>query len=350
MDLNPYLEDLESRIDEAAEQDLIAQYKNFWEHGGANPEIPRRKHMAKPKINWEAMPVNHTLNNYDNMAYSQLCGVSKALASENGCILCMRANYGTGIMPSLFGAEIYVMDIRHDTLPTSRHLPGGFDAIKKILSAGVPDLNNGQGGQVFEMYARFVEMLKPYPKLSRNVMIYHPDMQGPMDICELLWGSDIFYDLIDRPQAVHELLALVTETYIAFMERFTEYIPHTGYTCHKEFLIKGNIMLRDDSAMNLSSEMFDEFIKPYDQRLLTRFGGGLIHFCGRGDHYIETLSGISALNGINMTQPEYNDMEIILQNTVDKGLCIAGFNLAVAEELVRQGRDLRGRVLHVARL
>ena len=108
-------------------------------------------------------------------------------------------------------------------------------------------------------------------------------------------------------------------------------------------------MLRDDSAMNLSPEMFDEFIAPYDERLLTTFAndkgeGGGIHFCGRGDHYIERASRIKGLRAINMSQPHLNDMEVIFANTVDKGIAIIGLARQAAEEALSGGRDLRGLV------
>ena len=103
-------------------------------------------------------------------------------------------------------------------------------------------------------------------------------------------------------------------------------------------------MLRDDSAMNLSPRMFDTFIKPYDGRLLREFGGGAIHFCGRGDHYIKRASEIEGLTTINMSQPEYNKMDVIFDNTVDKGINIVGLPRDAAEAALSQGRDLRGRV------
>ena len=103
-------------------------------------------------------------------------------------------------------------------------------------------------------------------------------------------------------------------------------------------------MLRDDSAMNLSPAMFDEFIKPYDGRLLAEFGGGAIHFCGRGDHFIENLSTIEGVHAVNLSQPECNDMETIYRHTVDKGIQIVGLNEATARQALAQGRDLHNSV------
>ena len=74
--------------------------------------------------------------------------------------------------------------------------------------------------------------------------------------------------------------------------------------------------------MNLSPDLYREFAVPYDTKLYERFGGGAMHFCGRGDHYIEALSEVPRLTGVNLAQPEYNDMETIYKHTVDKGIKI----------------------------
>ena len=91
-------------------------------------------------------------------------------------------------------------------------------------------------------------------------------------------------------------------------------------------------MLRDDSAMNLSPEMFEKFIKPYDERILKEFNGGAIHFCGRGDHYIKKMSEMKHLYAINLSQPEYNNMEVIYKNTIDKGIKLLALDKKTAEE------------------
>ena len=96
--------------------------------------------------------------------------------------------------------------------------------------------------------------------------------------------------------------------------------------------------------MNLSPEMFEEFVEPYDQRLLDEFNGGVIHFCGKGDHYSYRFPEMNGLHAINMSQPEYNNMETIYKNTVDRGIKIIGFNRQTAELALEQGRDLHGNV------
>jgi hypothetical protein len=361
--IEQYLEDLERRIDPEIEERLASEWIAFVD-GEFEGDIfsPRRRTKAPTSLVWPHVPVNAALEDYEQMALQQLGVCSQALEDGSGALMAVRCNYGTGIIPTLFGADLFVMDLETDTLPTSVPL-GGLEtthleasiaqadttpsaiAVKALLERGIPDLHAGLGGRVFEMVDYYQKLFEPYPKIQRYVHIYHPDMQGPMDICELLWGSSLFVALVEAPELVTQLLALVTNTYVAYMDVWTDRVPfEDDYAVHWAMLHRGNIMLRDDSAMNLSPRMFDRFIKPYDGRLLSTFSGGGIHFCGRGDHYIESASEIDGLTCINMSQPEYNDMDVIFDHTVDKGINIIGLPRAAAESAVAGGRDLRGRV------
>ena len=361
--IEKYLADLEARIDCGVEERLFAEWKAFVD-GAFDGAIfsPRRARRSPPGVAWPRVSVNAALEDADLMALQQLRACSAALAEGSGALMAVRCNYGTGIMPTLFGAKLFVMDEAMDTLPTSIPL-GGLDdatadgatqvtdvsraasAIKALLDRGVPDPHTGLGGKVLAMAERYRELLEPYPKVRRYVHIYHPDMQGPMDICELLWGSGLFVALLEAPDLVKALLELVTETYIRFMRAWTDLVPFAdGYNVHWAMLHKGNIMLRDDSAMNLSPRMFETFIQPYDGRLLRELGGGALHFCGRGDHYIEKAAEMEGLYAINMSQPEYNKMDVIFDHTVEKGIPIIGLPRAAADEALARGRDLQGRV------
>ncbi len=96
--------------------------------------------------------------------------------------------------------------------------------------------------------------------------------------------------------------------------------------------------------MNLSPPMYEEFVRPHDQRIFDELGGGIIHFCGRGDHFIAAMSEMTGLYGIAMSQPHLNDMEVIYANTVDKGIGLVGLDMNHAKAALQSGRDLRGRV------
>jgi uroporphyrinogen-III decarboxylase len=166
-----------------------------------------------------------------------------------------------------------------------------------------------------------------------------------MDVCELLWGSAIFTDIVDEPELVQAFLGLVTDTYAAFLREWNAVAPYRPpHSAHWGLLQKGELMLRDDSAMNFSPATYEEFILPHDRRLLAEFDGGAIHFCGRGSHYIGMAARIPGLTAIQLSQPEYNDMEEVFRHTVDRGVALLGLRRDAAEAARAAGRDLHGRV------
>lgn len=321
------LEDIERRIDPETEEDFANQWHDFlYDRFDGEVFQPCRKVLSPAGVALPPVNINDAIEDYEQMLISQLLCVSEALNTGHQN-LAVRANYGTGIMSSLFGAKIFQMPRNMDTLPTTRSFDD-TDIIQEIVEKGKPDLYNGFGRKVFEFGEMVKEVFSKYPRINKYVEVFHPDTQGPLDICELLWGSEMFYGMYDEPELVHALLQLVTDTYTDFLNKWHELYPRNSeMNCHWVFLRhRGSILIRNDSAMNLSPDFYEEFAAPYDGELLKRFDGGVIHFCGRGDHYIEKLSSLDKLYGINMSQPHLNDMEKIYRNTVDKGIKILAFN------------------------
>ena len=366
--LSAYLDDLEARLDPAIEDALLHDWQAFIDGEGQGCIFaPSRARRCPPNIEWPTISINEALDDFEAMALQQFLGCSHALEHGTGALPAVRCNSGTSILPSIFGAEVFIMAPELNTLPTSWPV-GDTDAIEALVARGAPDLQTGQGGRTFEMAARFMELIGSRPNVSRYVHLYHPDLQGPMDVCELLWGSPLFLGLVDSPELAKALLTLVTETYVRFMRAWFEIVdprppppcaagakdcgatrpvPHNenGWnTVHWSLLHKGRIMLRDDSAMNLSPAMFDEFIAPYNQRLLDELDGGALHFCGRGDHYIDQVGAMRNLSAVAMSQPHCNDMETIFRHTVDKGLKLLALPRDAADAAVARGRDLHGNV------
>ena len=335
------LEDIERRIDPETEENFENQWRDFlFDRFDGEIFNPERKKLSPSSVETESIYLNDAIENYDLMLRSEMSKISDALNHKRHN-LAIRANYGTGILSSVFGAEIIMMPRKNNTHPTTRQL-GDTDRIRKMVDAGKPDLDTGFGKDVFAFAELCREVFSSYPKIQKYVKIYHPDVQGPLDICELLWGGDMFYEMYDDPDFVHEVFSLVTETYADFLDKWYEIIPknteiNPHWTNWAYLWHRGTILIRNDSAMNISPEFYREFSVPYDSRLLERFGGGCIHFCGRGDHYIEALSEIPGLYAINMSQPHLNDMEKIFRNTVDKGIKVLAFNKSWAEKL--KGRE-----------
>ena len=343
--IDRYLEDLEKQLVPEVEDRLEADWLAFTE-GRFDGSIftPSRARPCPGALEWPAVSVNQAQADLEAMTLQQYGACASQLARGWGGMLGVRANYGTGIMPTLFGAELFVMDESAETLQTT--FPMGAAAIEGLVAKGVPALETGLGAHVFAVGRRFAEIARQYPKIGRHIHIYHPDLQGPMDVCEMLWGSEMFLDLLDKPELAHQVLDLVAETYLRFMTAWNALVgvADNDWATHWGLMHGGKIMLRTDSGMNLSPAMYDTFIRPYDERVLAALGGGAVHFCGRGSHYIASACAMPGLRAINLSQPHLNDMETIFRATVDQGIKILGLTRATTETALQAGRDLHGRV------
>ena len=341
IDLTQYLDDLSARIDSAQEQANRQAWLDFVEDRCSEDIfVPPPRHPAPPRIDWPKVSVNDAMNDADAMLLHQFAAVSDVLTASGGDRLNVRCNYGTGIGATLFGCELFMMDESLDTLPTSK--PLGQDRLAALLDAGMPDLCTGLGASVFEAAGRFLEVFQRWDALGENIELYHPDMQGPIDIAELVWGSEMFYAFYDDTELLQRLLALITETYIAFMHKWYGLIGKPeAVTTHWGCAQRGALMIRNDSLMNLSPDIYAQFVRPLDQRCFDELGGCAIHFCGRGDHFIELMSEMRGLSAIQLSQPEYNEMETIYRHTVDKEIKLLGLDPTAARAA---GRPLRGQV------
>ncbi|MBN1807691.1 MAG: hypothetical protein JW909_01390 [Planctomycetes bacterium] len=323
-ELNRWLDKLENSLDPDFERRKLSEWKRLlnFESFSTGFRMNDSEGGDAPG-EWPSVLVNDAIRSMEQMLLQQLAPVYRASCARTRHVPCIRANYGTGILSSVFGAEMFWMDESLDTLPTTRPFQDP-SAIDRMLDAGIPDLLTGLGASVFQTAEYFIEMLAPYPLLKEFVWIYHPDLQGPVDILELLWGSEMYIAFYSEPEKIKAALALITDTYAAFMREWMKIVPErdTGYFAHWHRLFKGHVMLRDDSIVNLSPAMYAEFVKPYDERLLKEFGSGAIHSCGHIDHCIDLMTRSDSLTAFNMSQPEMNDMNKIFAATVGKGILL----------------------------
>jgi hypothetical protein len=343
--LAPWLDDLESRLDPIDEDRLLKEWKDF--AAGCHGEAvfsPRRSRASPPQIDWPTLGIDDAIHDPQRMVLRQLKGCSDRLASGDGGLLCVRSDYGTGILPSMFCVPVVCMAREADTLPGTT--PLGRDAMESLVAAGVPGLQSGLWPLVRSLGQAFVTCLRGRPGLQRHLHIYHPDLQGPMDVLEMLWGSACFTAFVEETELVHAVLRLISATYINAMADWDAIVPDRdpGWCAHWGLLHRGHIMLRDDSAMNLSPRMFRDLCAPYDGELLQRLGGGAMHACGRVGHFLAEATALPGMHAFNFGQPELNEAVRIQQATVDRGVHIIGLGRRSFDVLCAAGFQPRGLV------
>jgi hypothetical protein len=329
-EMEKYLSKLDKAIDPAHQEKIRKGMASFLDFNEME-ELPfvYRNDSPVQDTDWPSFPYNDAFHDAEKMLLNELGRVYKHVQLRDWAALSIRADLGTVILPSVFGCP---WKLTENSMPWADHLASEKE-IDALISKGIPDSMNGLGIRCFEISDAYRKILAPYENLSRYVRIFHPDLQGPFDVAHLLWGTGIYFALFDCPEKVHALMRLVTDAYVRFMDAWLENFPDSGRMgVHWNYYMNGKIYIRNDSAILLSPQQYDEFARPYDEELMRRYGGN-IHFCGKGDAHISSMSSIEGLCGINHGQPELNDLPFAIGQCAKHHVVIHG----IYEDLIPPG-------------
>ncbi len=289
------------RLEEIIDEDHVAHVRE--RHRQALTYAPQSPYVCKiaTKIPGNFTPIPHqtAFDNPELMLCNQLIPILTGATIRDHQIYSIRPNFGVGTLPSFFGAPSSFAD--ENQMPWCNHLPDK-DAVKRAIENGPPSLDAGLGPRIIETCDYYARTLARHPKLQRNIALYHPDFQGPFDTAHLIYGTDLYLDMCDDPDFVHHLLSVITDTYIALMDRILACMrePLDGFLHHWDFLFRGRVLLRNDTAITLSPDMYNEFVRPYDERIFRHYGGGSMHYCGARYPWLpDMLQKTEALQAIN---------------------------------------------------
>jgi len=105
----------------------------------------------------------------------------------------------------------------------------------------------------------------------------------------------------------------------------------------------GGVWLSDDDSVIIGTEQYNEFVRPYNERVLAAFGGGCIHYCGDSTQNIGNYCntrGVTAIN--NFTLDNFEAAAKIRRALRDKGIVYMACDFAPAEQrLADYYRELR---------
>ncbi|MBQ8402057.1 MAG: hypothetical protein IJX14_09020, partial [Clostridia bacterium] len=248
MDLTPYLQDVEARIDPMEEDALAAAWLEFCDLKCTKPYFYINRKPKPSALTWPRYTINDGFRHQDIMLYLQLKSVSDTLAGGGGAMLAVRANYGTGIIPSMFGTEIFALADHQNTLPGTVPLERGMEAVREIAAEGKIDYTKGLAPQVFSFGEKWLTLAAQYPKIAKYVHLYCPDLQGPYPLLDMLVGYDLFFSLYDEPDDVKAAMDFITEVYLDFTRKWFSLAPtyDDDHAVEWGLLHRGKIMLRND--------------------------------------------------------------------------------------------------------
>lgn len=245
--------------------------------------------------------------NPEKMLCNELKGALMSVKAGMEAVPSVRANMGCGIFPTLFGVK---QELFEDKMPwVLEHLS------KETLSKmGPEDLKISDEFKAgLEHMAYMAQALE-----GTGCMVYPMDLQGAFDTAHLVYGDQIFYDLYDDPDFIHHILELSCQAIFMGMQECFKIIPGSqARVAHYNSLVmprsKGGIKISEDTSTLLSKAHIDEFVVPYMHKLLERFGGGYIHYCGRNAHLFEAVMNEPLAYGLNFGNPDKHDMYSVLE-------------------------------------
>ncbi len=248
--------------------------------------------------------------------------VYHALDLPDDAPCCIRPNFGTGIIASMFGAEISVVG---DSMPWARPA-GGIEALRAIVESPLPDVGAGLGTRVIEQYEFYRSVLADYPACRDAIEITLPDLQSPFDTAELLWGSEILLAVNTQPDLVAALLDRVADQMLTFYSAIDGLVRdslRTDAQYQHAVPIRGKMLLRNDTPILVGPKLYEDLIRPFDARLARELEGIAIHFCGNGQHQIAGMLAIPGMQCFDFGQSEMMDVDAIYRETAPQRVVLA---------------------------
>ncbi len=268
----------------------------------------------------EGMPSYNTKEtHYDSekMLTDQLNGALTVAAANSrgpvGSVPSVRANMGCGIFPTLLGVR---QELFEDKMPWVLE----HKSKEELSKMGPEDIKLSD-----EFKAGLEHMAYMAEKLEgTGCLVFPMDLQGAFDTAHIVYGDDIFYDLYDDPRFVHHLLELSCEAIFMGMDECLKVMPRSEKMIahYNELVIPrsmGGIKISEDTSTLLSKDHIEEFVVPYMNRILDRFGGGYIHYCGSNPHLYDAVMKSEKAYGINFGNPEKNDIMRVLKDCAERG-------------------------------
>jgi uroporphyrinogen decarboxylase len=151
-------------------------------------------------------------------------------------------------------------------------------------------IRSGLNGKQIAYRKAMIDIASKYPVRFQGGPVFFPGEKaslthtsdGPFGVAgDLMGKTEIFLAAIERPDFVRELLRIVTDKLIAYLDFCWE---EEGLPCPRDFA------WTDDLAVSLSAETYRALVLPFEKRLRFHFDGRVsLHMCGRTDHLLATF-------------------------------------------------------------
>ena len=248
----------------------------------------------------------------EKMLYTLLWGCLSIIRGKADNIPCVRVNFGTGFLATVFGLE---QQIFPDKMPWLKsHLE-----IEKIMRMQIEDLEPLENKGLIPQWKQYTDFYREKLKDIPFIKMYLPDTQGVFDLAHLVAGDIIFTEFYDNQDFINHLLFLTSHVYrfsSILMKYYLNEPVDSGY--HGEIIMAhAGVRTCEDTTTLLSPQIFEK-IYPYFQKSISDFGA-FVHFCGNGRHLLQYFLNCPYVKIINFGNPEMFDWDKTINEITNYG-------------------------------
>ena len=167
--------------------------------------------------------------------------------------------------------------------------PGWVNTDEDLKTLEAMDfLHTGINARQIAFRRDMIAVAEKYPVRFQGGEVFYPGAtpalthtsDGPFGVAgDLMGQTELFLATKERPDFVHELLRIVTDKLIAYLD-----------FCWEEERLPAprDLAWTDDLAVSLSADTYRSLVLPYERRLRFHFDGRLsLHMCGATDHLLD---------------------------------------------------------------
>ena len=286
----------------------------YWLFGDVREHIPKDYCDEDPTsmIRYQTEGIERHVENYDD-AY----------------IPFLMPWYGTGVLASGFGVNIVFSDRKDPAVD----LPP-ISEVEQLKDLKPPDPEKDG------FLPRVLNTIRTMRRRT-DLPVGVTDCQGPLTTALQIVGYDkMIYWMHDHPQAIHDLMQMVTDALIDWVRVQKEAAGQSVEDDAYVLGIKipggyGGVWISDDDCVIFGPELYREFVVPYNSRVLTAFGGGSIHYCGSAtqhiDNYLQT-EGLTSMQ--NLTLDNLDEAAKMRHALAEKGIVYMAADFNVGDDYI----------------
>lgn len=281
-----YRSPIDLNIDPKRVAELEKKYAALWD-----PSAPHERMVTIAYSTLEGMNWQDVWSDPQTSLDFSLKRLAKTMALGDDTLPMVRVEMGTVLLASAFGCEVRVEPTAWPAVLT--HPITSPEALANVRH---PDpLTAGELPRALRFMKYFRENLPTDVRLSQC------DTQGPWNIAHLIAGDQIFYDVMDDPDSVGDLLDAVADLTLDFVPRMREVIqePEDAFYLQGMYC-PGGVRICNCSTDMISPDFYAEQILERDARVLDAMGGGLMHICGSSLGAIPYFNKLDSLRSLEI--------------------------------------------------